>query len=222
MFWFSLLIWVVTTIAAEIIRPKPTFEDARPASLGDFNFPTATEGRAIPVVWGRVKVQGPNIVWYGHFRKTARTENVSTGLFSDEDVVIGHRYYIGMQFALCHGPVDELRNVWINEKSMAASALPGNGVVIYKPNLFGGEEHGTGGVSGTLRFYGGNLTQPINPYLTSFQSPQPAYRGTCYAVWEGGWMGNSSSLAPFAFEVERIPDGLNLEAVEVGSSKPNL
>jgi len=115
MFWWSLLIWAVTTVAYELIRPKPTFEDARPASLGDFNFPSATEGRAIPILWGTAEISGPNLVWYGDFRKVARTEEVQTGMFSSDDVILGYRYYVGMQFGLCQGPVDALKFVRLND-----------------------------------------------------------------------------------------------------------
>ena len=60
-----LILVVVLTVVAELLRPKPDIENARPAGLGDFDFPTATEGRAIPVVFGTVKIAGPNVVWYG-------------------------------------------------------------------------------------------------------------------------------------------------------------
>ena len=105
-FFLTFLFWVGVFFLAEILRPKPKFEDARPAGLGDFRFPTATEGRVVPLIWGRCKIEGPNVVWYGGLSKQARTEEVKTGLFSSEEVVIGYRYYVGMQFALCRGPVD--------------------------------------------------------------------------------------------------------------------
>ena len=106
MFWFALLLWAAFTVAYEIIRPKPTFEDARPAGLGDFSFPTATEGRPVPIVWGKCKTKGPNLIWYGNFTKTAIIENVKTGMFSSEDVTTGFEYRVGLDMAVCHGPVD--------------------------------------------------------------------------------------------------------------------
>ncbi|MCP4897727.1 MAG: hypothetical protein GY906_12205 [bacterium] len=237
MFWFALAIWAIATVAYELIRPKPKFENARPSALGDFQFPTATEGRALPIVWGKVKIKGPNCIWYGNFRKFPKKENVKTGLFSSEDVIVGYYYYVGMQFGLCHGEVDSLGRIWINEKHVKTGAGS-----INQPNLYGGEETGTGGVVGTLSFYPGSDSQAVNAYLTTYQSPQPAYRGTCYCVFEGGgrpltitvgpftfqlpvhgtgYVGMTANIPPWAFEVTRIPDGLNMASADPGAENPN-
>ena len=64
-FWFFLIINIATFLLTELLRPKPNIEDAKPAGLGDFQVPTATEGRVVPLIWGRVKMAGPNVVWYG-------------------------------------------------------------------------------------------------------------------------------------------------------------
>ena len=222
MFWITLLIWAVTTVIAEIIRPKPEFEDARPTPLGDFQFPTATEGRSVPLIWGRVKVKGPNLIWYGNFFKTARTEKVKTGMFSSENVIIGYKYNVGMQFAVCHGPVDAVRRIWINDKSLPGSSRTISGsITIDSPNLFGGDEHGQGGMLGVVYFYKGADDESTNTYLSSHQDPLPAYRGICHFVWQGGYVGNSGNISPWAFELERIPDGLNMAATDPGDEAPN-
>jgi hypothetical protein len=223
MFWFALLVWAVTTVAFEIIRPKPKFEDARPAALGDFQFPTVTEGRAVPLVWGQVKLKAPNVIWYGDFSKEAQTEEVSTGLFSSETVITHYRYFVGMHFALCLGPVDSLEGVWNNEKNVYSSTLATDtSFGINRPNHYGGEEHGSGGLVGTCDFYRGTLTSTVNSYLDGkISDPLPAYRGICHVVWRRGWIGNSNNVAPWFFEVKRIPDGLNLESViGAGGSQP--
>jgi hypothetical protein len=223
MFWFALMIWAVTTVVYELVRPKPKFEDARPASLGDFQFPTATEGRAIPIVWGQVKIKGPNLIWYGNFFKRAQTEDIKTGIWSSETVITHYRYYVGMQFALCHGPIDSLDSVWVNDKVTGVNRSTSGGFTINKPSLFGGEEHGSGGMVGDCSVYMGSYSESVNGYLDSKQSgTMPAFRGTAHVVWEAGWIGNSPSVAPWAFEVTRIPDGLNLESyIGVGGSQPN-
>lgn len=45
--------------------PRTQSPQQKPASISDFNFPTADESRAVPVVFGTVKVADPNVVWYG-------------------------------------------------------------------------------------------------------------------------------------------------------------
>lgn len=51
------------------LAPKP--RPPTPASLADFDLPTAEQGRSVPVVFGSVRIKGPNVVWYGDLRNTA-------------------------------------------------------------------------------------------------------------------------------------------------------
>lgn len=54
---------IIALVVSYALRPKPP--EPKPASLADFDVPTADEGRPIPVVFGTVTVTGPNVVWYG-------------------------------------------------------------------------------------------------------------------------------------------------------------
>lgn len=105
MFWFSLLVWAATTILGELLRPKPKFDTPQPSSLGDFNIPTAEEGRAIPVAWGTVHIKGANVLWYGNLTAQPIIEKVKTGLFSKTTVVRGYLYSITMHLGICHGVI---------------------------------------------------------------------------------------------------------------------
>ena len=233
-FWVLLLINVITFLVTELLRPKPNIEDAKPAGLGDFNIPTATEGRPIPIIWGRVKMAGPNVVWYGDLIAEPITEKVKTGMFSSDVVTTGFRYKIGLQLALCRGPVDLLINIR-NDESFAwgqdapsadANLVPtdiGASYFIDEPNYYGGEEAGGGGgLIGGGRIFPGSESQAIAPYLSPFQTPQPAYRGTCYVTWERGEIGLGPQLRVFSFEIQRIPDGLNLAGLQPGDEEIDL
>ncbi len=223
MFWQVLLAVLIAPL--ELIKPKPSIENARPASIGDFSFPSATEGRAIPIVWGKVKISGPNVIWHGGLRTVAIKEKVKTGMFSSSEITKGYKYYIGMQFAVCRGPNVNWHSFLVNEKEALSysgilpgdSGLPGS---VDADDLLGGQERGTGGMSGVLRMYSGSSTQSADGYLAGKQSPAIAYRGTAHAVWQGGWIGNSTSIPPYAFVVSRIPDGLNLAVVNPGAEEP--
>ena len=59
----STLISLGTAIAAYALAPKPP-APSRP-SLQDISAPTAEAGRPIPVVFGTVWVECPNVVWFG-------------------------------------------------------------------------------------------------------------------------------------------------------------
>lgn len=64
--WVQLVILIVTAIIAYQMAPKA--QDPPPAGIGDFDVPTAEEDRTIPVVFGRVWIKGPNVVWYGDLK----------------------------------------------------------------------------------------------------------------------------------------------------------
>jgi len=215
-FLLTLIIFAALFLLSELLRPKPEFENAKPAGLGDFNFPTATEGRQVPLVWGTIQITGPNVVWYGNLVTSAITEKIKTGLFSSSRVTVGYRYSVGMQFALCRGPVDQLRQIWVGDDILidaTASPIVHDGTKSWSlPYFFGGDDvGGNGGTWGTLLFKSGTDTQTVSSYLGNFQTISaeagPAYRGICYicpnaSAW---YVGNSASIKPWKFEIRRIP-----------------
>lgn len=69
MVWWYIAVFIVALVAAYAMMPKP--QSQPPAGLGDFNVPTAEEGREIPVLFGTRDVKGPNVVWYGDLRVEA-------------------------------------------------------------------------------------------------------------------------------------------------------
>lgn len=219
-FWWTLLWYAVLFVASELLRPKPKLENAKPKGLGDFNFPTATEGRVVPLLWGTVQITGPNVVWYGDLRQTAITEKVKTGMISSDTITKGYRYSVGTQFALCRGEVDELLRVWIGDDEVFSGTVTDNTTFeINKPNLFGGDDLGNGGFVGTFRFHAGSSSQAADTYLSNFQAEggvTPAYRGTSYICPDVDpiYVGNSTSIKQMKFEVRRMPNGLSLSAAE--------
>jgi hypothetical protein len=229
-----LIVYVATFVITELLRPKPTFEDAKPAGLGDFQVPTATEGRVVPIIWGRVKISGPNVVWYGDLIADPITEKIKTGLFSSTTTTTGFRYKIGLQMALTRGPVDLLVNIrndesfaWgVDAPSADTPVVPTDAGAVYnidEPGFFGGEESGGGGgLVGGGRIFPGSETQAVSGYLAAFQVPTPAYRGTCFITWEQGEIGLTPNIRPFEFEIQRIPDGLDLATFQPGDEEINL
>ena len=215
-FWMTLLLYAVLFVASELLRPKPELENAKPAGLGDFSFPTATEGRSVPIFWGTVRIDGPNVVWYGDLRQEAITEKVKTGLFSSETIIRGFKYRVGMQFALARGPIDSLLGVWVGDGQVYTGTVTDNTTfTIDDDDLFGGDDLGNGGFTGTFRLHAGTATQTTDSYLAGFQvfsGDTPAYRGTAYLCPDSApfYVGNSTSIKPYKFEIRRIPNGLSL------------
>jgi len=170
--WITLIIYAVLFVVAELLRPKPEIENAKPSGLGDFRFPTATEGRYIPLTWGRVRIEGQNVIWYGDLRQEAIKQTVKTGLFSSQRVTVGYRYFLGVQHACCLGPVDEWTGLWIGDDEITGVNVTSDGgtFAINEPNLFGGEDEGQGGVVGTFQFFKGTNAQAVSGYLSAGQA----------------------------------------------------
>lgn len=215
----TFLIYAVLFVLSEFLRPKPDVESAKPADLGDFQFPTATEDRVVPLLWGTMLIKGPNVIWYGDLVQDAISEKVKTGLFSSVVAIKGFKYRVGIQFAFCRGAVDSLLRVWIGDDVVLdATGSPithGDTFTIDDPELFGGDDLGNGGVQGTWKFFEGNETQTPSSYLDDFQlegTKTPAYRGTCYIAPDADppYIGNSTSIKPWKFELRRIPNPLGL------------
>jgi hypothetical protein len=224
---FNLILLIVVVVLTELLRPKPKLEDARPAGLGDFQFPTATEGRIVPLLWGKIRCRGPNVVWYGDLRQDAISEKVKTGLWSSERIIKGFRYYLGVQFAICRGPNVVLKRIWVGEDEVWAGTVSGEGSVdINLPDLFGGDDYGQGGLVTRVEFYPGTNSQSVSPYLNDPARQQiaaatptcPRYAGTCHLVAKalpgfvppgsaagalGAYLGTSTNVKPWSFEVER-------------------
>lgn len=118
MFWLAVFLWVGFTIIGELLRPKPKFDAPTPSGIGDFSVPTAQAGRAIPAIFGTVKLRSPNVVWYGDLVVTAIKEKVKTGIFSSKTVTKGYKYSLGQQMVLCHGPVDAITEMRFDDRAV--------------------------------------------------------------------------------------------------------
>jgi len=222
--FLTLLLLAAVFVISELLRPKPQFEDARPSVLGDFQFPTATQDRKVPLVFGTVRQKGANVTWYGDLQQIPITEKVKTGLFSSETITKGFSYNVGIMFGISRGddtvPV-ELRGIWVgDDKVFTGSVSSGGSTLIDEPELFGGNDLGNGGVVGTVSWQGGTTTQAVNSYLDGTTELQiggqtPRFTGTAYAVFEGGYIGNSTSIKPWSFEIRRIANPLGLGTASV-------
>ena len=67
--WWQVVAWIITAVISAALAPKPPKPKA--AGLGDFQVPTAEDGREIPVLFGTRDITGPNVVWYGDLKTKA-------------------------------------------------------------------------------------------------------------------------------------------------------
>lgn len=128
---------------------------------------------------------------------------------SSKKVTVGYRYYMGLQFGLCHGPVDALHQVTVGDRAAWAGAQTASGALsINAPELFGGDKK-EGGIVGILDVAMGEPTQTENSYLVNqLGAAIPAFRGILSAIWRGGQVtANNPYIKPWAFRVKRILQG---------------
>ena len=138
--WLNLLVSLVASIIVSYaIRRKIRAPKQKPAEL---QFPTAEQGRPIPVVFGTCEVKSPNVVWVGD-KSTVSYVNNGGGVF----------YYAGMHMVICHGVCDYLREIYADGKVIDTdiplnSGLSSNDEIYADSvNLFGGKSS-EGGIRG--------------------------------------------------------------------------
>lgn len=61
---YYIAVLILAAYISVAMAPKPS--PPKPASLEDFDVPTAEQGREVPVVFGTVTITGPNVIWYGN------------------------------------------------------------------------------------------------------------------------------------------------------------
>ncbi len=228
----SIALSVVST--AVMATQTPELEDATPAGLGDFNFPTNLESRYIPVVFGSTDLNAPNVIWYGDF---------STRPLDTAGQIVGYQYFLGLDLALCYGPLDAISEIQMDDKylvrageqnALASGNAPDAGytqtpsgqrtISLLDRNFFGGPKQG-GGVNGNLVMFFGTDNQIPSAYVQAQEEDNlitlpdaseisqslivPAYRGISHVVWEGGNLSERAVIPNIKFRVHRYPRQLS-------------
>ncbi|WP_054008628.1 baseplate multidomain protein megatron [Cypionkella psychrotolerans] len=138
----------------------------------------ASEGAAIPRIWGRVRVSG-QVIWASRFQENVvhsgggkGTPKPSSNSFS---------YSVSLAVALCEGEITRVGRMWADGNEIAPESL-------------------------NLRIYNGDEAQLPDPKIESVEGSglAPSYRGTAYLVIENLDLGKFGNRVPqFSFEVVR-------------------
>lgn len=205
----AVFLLVSVVLAMIMMMPSPQVESQRASTLGDIQFPQADEGGVVPLFWGTIRLKAPNTIWYGDFRVVPITQKVSSGLFSSKNVTIGYRYYVGMDLALGLGPNIAMRRIWTGKYVAWQGLVSGETTfTIDQMDLYGGDSQ-QGGLKGDVTFYGGSFSQSRDPYLATYcDANVPRYGGTCHAVFKNFYIGTTTQLQAFNFELSNLSDTL--------------
>ncbi|NJB66429.1 hypothetical protein GGQ74_000069 [Desulfobaculum xiamenense] len=69
--WIAMAALSVISYVARPKPPKPNVQNAKAAGIADLDIPVAEEGRSVPVVFGRVIITSPSVVWFGDLKTKA-------------------------------------------------------------------------------------------------------------------------------------------------------
>lgn len=123
---------------------------------------------------------------------------------SSKKQTIGYKYYLGQHLVLCHGPIDSIRRLEVDDRIAYNGVATGGTIQVSKPELFGGEKR-EGGVSGLIDIDMGTSTQTANSYLSSvLTGAVPAFRGVVSLIFRDFYFGNNPYLKPWKFRASRV------------------
>lgn len=219
-----MLTFIVTLLIniaiAYLLMPSMDLQNARAASLDEFDFPTA-EDRPIPVTFGTNRIKAPNVLWYGNLKAEAITKKIPQGPFrSDKKQVMGHKYYVDMQLAVGFGGSGTvLKKIWEDEEVIFENRTPGN------ISRFAGDASNDDIFHGRFYFYDGSPGQKPSAVLEELmdESNLSAFRNLSYLVFSRAYIGKSTRSKAVSFEIERLsesPTGMRSRENIMGDANP--
>lgn len=145
----------------------------------------STYGRAIPRVYGTVRLAG-NVIWSRPIKETSTTTTATTGGGKGGGGKVSqstttYSYSVSMAIAVAEGPIDAVLRIWADAKLLDMS-------------------------QGTYRIYKGDEGQLPDPFIESYEGvgSTPAYRGLAYIVVEDFPLeGFGNRIPNFTFEVKK-------------------
>jgi hypothetical protein len=147
-----------------------------------FRLMGASEGQALPRVWGRVRLAG-QVIWSSRFQENVATSGGSKG--APQPKTKSYSYSINLAIALCEGEIRRVGRIWADGNEIAPNTL-------------------------NLRLYRGTQDQMPDAKIEAIEGVgnAPAYRGTAYVVIENLDLTAYGNRVPqFSFEVLRAAQG---------------
>ena len=147
----------------------------------------ASEGAAIPQIWGRVRVSG-QVIWASRFQENVVRSGGGKG--TPKPSSNSFSYSVSLAVALCEGEVTRVGRIWADGNEISPDSL-------------------------NLRIYKGDEAQLPDPKIEAVEGAgnAPSYRGTAYVVFENLDMGTFGNRVPqFSFEVVRTAQSFSAEA----------
>lgn len=163
--------WMAGSVLGSYLTQQDT--NSQGARLGDLTVQASTYGTMVPVVHGALRVSG-NVIWSSEKREVATTTDVGKG--GPSASVTNYTYSVDMALALADGQMSAIRKIWSNGKLIYDVSAGGDAATVVASETR----------SAAFRFYPGSETQLPDPTIEAALGAGnvPAYRGTCYVVFE--------------------------------------
>jgi hypothetical protein len=175
--------WLVTFLLTDYFRPS--LPEVTPSGEGDFQSPTATEGRKIPqVAGGTIRMKAPNCIWQGEW--DAEPVTIETGVVFKRDETVGYKYSIALALGQFTGETAGMTGIWIGDDKVwdyvdDNGSVPADVADVDLTDLFGGERNG-GGFAGRFRAFTGSSLQTVSSFLAARVPLQSSWPGITYVV----------------------------------------
>ena len=147
----------------------------------------ASEGAAIPRIWGRVRVSG-QVIWASRFQENIVHSGGGKG--TPKPSSNSFNYSVSLAVALCEGEITRVGRIWADGNEIAPDSL-------------------------NLRIYKGDEAQLPDPKIEVVEGAgsAPSYRGTAYVVIENLDLAQFGNRVPqFSFEVVRAAQSTAAQA----------
>jgi len=152
-----------------------------------FRLMGASEGSAIPQVWGRMRLAG-QVIWATRFQEQSAQSGGGKG--APRPRITSYSYSVSLAVGLCEGEITAVGRIWADGVEIAADSLD-------------------------IRIYPGSQTQLPDPKIEAIEGAglAPGYRGLAYVMIEDLDLTPFGNRVPqFSFEVVRRAQG---DAAEV-------
>lgn len=144
--------------------------------LDDFTIQTSSEGAAVPIVYGRMRVSG-QVIWAARPVETAQTRSAGGGKGGPK--ITEYSYTISFAVAVAEGPISGIGQIWADGNLIERAGL-------------------------VMRVHTGGQDQLPDPLIEAIEGAgqAPAYRGLAYVVFEDMPLEDFGARIPnLAFEV---------------------
>lgn len=152
---------------------------------------TNEQGRPLPYFAGIAKL---GVTWISEPRDV-RSKPIKKKVGKKKETV-GFNYYARAAAIVCHGPVDALEEILFDDDLVWTGPVEREGTdstAITIPDR------------GTITFYWGTATQPLDANLAASGVTHPAYRRQCYVVVDLFLGANKTSMPNMEFVLRRAP-----------------